>query len=195
MANTTAFIQSKSVHSRNRVASVRPIPANASAMKTHAGTGQERPPRVEESEQAHDGHERGDVGEAADERPPDLAEGDVPRPQRRVEDAVVDLHPLELGEHVDGGLGEHAHHGGVREDRRGDVRGVGDRGAVRERDVPDERADPEPEGEQEEQGLHGPRDHEDPGAAHGDPVAVQQGARGAEARTGGAVGDDGHAGS
>ncbi len=38
IANTMAIIQSKSVHSRKNVASVSPIPANASAMNTLAGT-------------------------------------------------------------------------------------------------------------------------------------------------------------
>ena len=130
-----------------------PTAPNANPMSNAAGNARIDPRRGRQPEGEHHADEADRVQAAADERPDELAEGDVARRERRRQDRREGLVVVELEEEVERALVDRAVHRRAREQRRCDERLVGDRLAAGARDRADQRADPEADPEQVEERL------------------------------------------
>ncbi len=102
------------------VTPIRPTAANAAPTRIAAGTASTAHHDCDQSHRQHDDDEAAGVHAAAHERVDELAERDVADPERRGEDRVVGLEPLELREDVDRRLVDRPVHRRGREHRRRD---------------------------------------------------------------------------
>ena len=141
-----------------------PTAAKPNATTSAAGQRQQRPRRREQAEAAHDREERHGVHPAPHQRPGDLAERDVDRPEWRGQHRVVEAVVLELEEHVVGGVEHRAVHRRRGQQTGRDEGGVRDRDAVRPGQRADQRAEPLPHRDQVEHRLEDPGHDRQPGA-------------------------------
>ncbi len=159
-------------------APAKPKPTTIAAGKSEQPQRRAEQPEPGQAEDSDDHQEADRVQAATQQRPQDLAHGNVGQRHRRGDDRVVELGVLELVEEVVGGLVDGPVHRRRGQQRRRHEDRVRDAPAVVERYVADQRAYSEAHREQVEERLEEPREDDQEGPPVDEQVPLDQ-ARGA----------------
>ena len=160
-----------------------PTAANAALEEDACRQAEHHHPAPDVSQDDHDDHEGGGVEEAAEHRPADFAQGHVVCVERGGQHRVVEMGDLELEEHVEDGIDHRPVHGRGGQQRRRHKGRIGHLG-VSHLDRTDQPAEPDADGQQEQEWLQHSGKEEDPmtEVETGVPLEQQQGPSAAEGR-------------